>query len=230
MRRSTAGGFLLVAAAALAAFALKGAADERRLAFTLGVAPGLVAVELEPGKQACQSPVVVAESFAGVRMLIGTFHRAGQPLDVMVRGGSRRLAAGRLHAGYPDGARPVVSLDRPVPEGRSVRVCVRNLGSRRVALFGNSAAGKTRSTASLDGEPVPFDLTLDFFRAESRSGLAVVPDMFRRAAVFSAGWVGPWTFWLLAAATFLCVPLLLGASLVSAARECECSQEGEDSR
>ena len=229
MRRAALLSFCVATALALVAFAVRGVADERALAFTLSVAPTMVAAELPPDAEACQTPVAVSEPFSRVRFQVGTFGRAGEALAVTVKEHGTALASGRLRSGYPDVARPIVELDREVDEGRSVAVCLRNEGRRRVALYGGTAAAKTRSAATLDGSPLEVDLTVEFLRQRPRSALAALPDMFRRASVFSAGWVGPWTFWLLAAAVFAGVPVLLGWSLLRAA-EAEAQETAEGSR
>jgi hypothetical protein len=63
--------------------------------------------------------------------------------------------------------------------------------------------------------PIDTDLTLVFLRERRRSALALVPVMFEHASRFHPGWVGPWTFWLLAALVVGAVPLLLGIAIVA---------------
>jgi hypothetical protein len=43
--------------------------------------------------------------------------------------------------------------------------------------------------------------------------LATLPHAFERASVFRPGWVGPWLYWLLAAAVLLGIPVLLARAL-----------------
>jgi hypothetical protein len=99
-------------------------------------------------------------------------------------------------------------------------------------MFGDSSVGEalfqragvkgqhptvTLSAATLDGRRLPNrDIAMVFPRAEPKSVLALVPEMFRRAALFRPGWVGAWTFWLLAALILLGAPLLLARALASA--------------
>lgn len=219
MRRAGLGAFLAVVAVALVGAAVVGATDERRLAFTLSVAPKGVVVELTPGQEACQTPVVVAEHFTYVRFQVGTFMKAGVPVTVTVREAASTVATGRLGGGYEDVSKPAVRLDDTVRAGRRVSVCVRNSGSRRLALYGGTEGAKTRSSVTKDGKAVAVDLTLDFLRERPRSTLSTLPDVFRRAAVFAAGWVAPWTLWLAGVAALLVVPALLAAALSRAGSE-----------
>jgi hypothetical protein len=217
LRKRAVAAFLAVAVSGLVALALVAATDERALAFTLGVAPLQVSAELQPGQTACQAPVLGSSAFSRVRFQVGTYRRRGVPLEVDVRSFTthRILGQGRLGAGYPDVSQPSVSVGR-VPGERSVAVCIKNAGERKIALYGGAAAAAS-GEARVDGEEIGTDLTLIFERAESRSMLATVPDIFRRASVFRPGWVGEWTFWVLA--VFLCagVPALLAAAVARAA-------------
>jgi len=215
MRKSALIAFALVACAGLAALAAVAATDERRLAFTLGVLPG-VPVELRPDSEACQRPVWVSEPFDRVQLQIGTYGRAGQPLAVSVRTlGGRELAQGRLGGGYPDVSRPDIVVGE-VDRGR-VAVCVENTGHRKVALYGGPSLAAV-GALWIDGSRTETDATMVFLRDEPRSLLALLPDIFDHAAVFKPAWVGAWTFWLLAALLFAAVPVLLGAGLRAALR------------
>jgi hypothetical protein len=211
--------FLAVALAGVVALAVVAARDQRDLAFTLGVAPGLVAAELGPREAACQVPVPVATEFDGVTAQFGTYHRPGPPVAVSVETfeGGRSLASGRLPGGYPDFSRQRVPLDATVAAGERVAVCVHNLGRRKLALYGGPELARRGSTVEIDGRDQGTDLTL-FFTTDSRSAAALLPEVFDRASLFRPAWVGPWTFWLLGALLLLAVPALLTLALVATAR------------
>jgi hypothetical protein len=201
-----------VAAGALAVI-VDAARDERQLALTTGVNISQPVARLPPGGTACQLPLRAVEDFASVRFAVGTAGLPGAPLEVLVepvRGG-RPIARGRLGRGYPDRAQPSVEVGR-VSAGRRVRVCVRNRGRRRtVAIFGGP--GARRSFLRVDGRPQSADLWLELHSPEPRSALSLVPEMFRRAALFHPRWVEPWLFWLLGAGVVIGVPALLAAAL-----------------
>jgi hypothetical protein len=54
---------------------------------------------------------------------------------------------------------------------------------------------------------------------EKRSLIALLPDMAERASVFRAGWVGPWTYLVLALLVLVAVPALLARGLARAGAE-----------
>jgi hypothetical protein len=143
--------------------------------------------------------------------------RRGEPLQVVVRSlrSGSVLGQGRLGGGYPDVSQPSVPVGRVAPE-QPVEVCIRNGGQRKAALYGGVTAAAPGSGARVAGAETGADLTLVFERAERRSMLATVPDIFRRASAFRPGWVGSWTFWLLAGLLGAGVPALLALALARA--------------
>jgi hypothetical protein len=188
-----------------------GLTDRRDEAFSLGVRPAGVAAELRQGDRACEERVDASEDFSSVELQVGTYRRAGSPLELTVLEGTaagRRLGAGTLPGGYPDVSRQRVEVGQ-IAAGRQVAVCVENRGPRKVALYGNAGIAAPFATLRVSGRPVDADLTLVFHRAEQRSLIAALPDALRHAALFKAGWVGAWTFWLLALAVVGLAPLVL---------------------
>jgi hypothetical protein len=209
--------FLVVVVVGVGLTLAVAARDDRDVAFTLGVSPGLVAAEIAPGAESCQTPIDVAQPFGGVRFQVGTYRRPGPPLDIAVRrpGSARPIASGLLPGGYPDVSQPTVALDREVPTGARVAVCFRNRGDRRLALYGGPELAALGSNAELDGSDLRTDLTL-VFTGESSSVLAAVPDVFERASLFRPVWIGAWAYWLLAGLILLLVPAALVWSLRAA--------------
>lgn len=194
--------------------------------FSLGVPAGVVAAELQPGQQACQSPVAIPDADARFELVVvqlGTYKLPGPPVEVTLgpAGTGKTLARGTLLGGYPDvnvAATQAIDVG-PVNTRAPLRVCLRNAGEQRVAVYGNGAAASRTSSATLDGKPLETDLTLTFERVRSRSLASLVPAMFERASLFRAGFVGPWTIWLVALVALLVVPLLVAAALRAAQRD-----------
>jgi hypothetical protein len=85
-----------------------------------------------------------------------------------------------------------------------------------VAVFGNAGIASRPTTAAVAGKPVDADLNVAFER-DPRSLLSLAPAIAERAALFRAGWVGLWTYALLAALMLLAVPALLVRALRDAA-------------
>jgi hypothetical protein len=208
---------LCTALVGVVAFLLVAGREERRLAFTLGVVGDRVVVRIDPGRTACQTPVDASAPFDAVELVFGTYALSGPPLVVSVRDASSggELAAGPLEGGYPDNRAQTVPLEREASEGR-ISVCVRNAGDSPVALYGNAGQAAYASTMRLDGRDVGLDAQMVFLDDEPATLLSLTPEIFRRAATFRASWVGPWTFWALAAGVVLIVPLLLALALRAA--------------
>jgi hypothetical protein len=211
-----AGAIALIATVVVGLVALAGVAarDKRDLAFTIGVVPTIPAAKLNPGATVCQSAITVPDSFTRVRLRAGTTAGPGQPLDLNVRevGSNRTLAHGRLPGGYPDPTEQSARVGR-VAAGKRIAVCIRNVGRRNALVYGNAAGAAPPSQASLHGRTLDTDLTLVFLGDSRRSMLTQLPDLFQRASVFRPGWVGPWTFWVLAVLVVAGVPLLLARAL-----------------
>lgn len=205
--------FLVIVAAGVAALVVVAASEQRTLAFTLGVPSFGAVAELRPGQQACQLPVPVGAAFDAVELHLGTYERAGSPLTVTVaeEPGGTLLGSGQLAAGYADNARVAVPVG-DVDDDQDVKVCIRNDGRRRVALYGGPDVTARTSSATVNGRANGSDLDL-VFRAESRSTLSLVPDMLARAALFRGGWIGTWLLWLLFAGVLIAVPALLARAL-----------------
>ena len=205
-------GVVAVGMVGLVALALS---DERRTAFTLGVAPGGVAAVLTPGDEVCQSPVRVADAFNIVKFPVGTYMRPGAPLDVTVRS-AEGVARGRLPGGYGDGLEQRVDVGT-IDAGQKVTVCIKNDASRRMAIYGNPGAAARLTSAQIDGREQDVDLTLVFER-EPSSGLASLPSVFRHASRFKPDWVAPWLFWALSLFVVLGAPVALAGAVASASR------------
>jgi hypothetical protein len=219
MRSRAALAGIAVLAAAVVALALAAATDERGLAFTLGVEPLRPGVTLDPGHEVCQREIAVAERFDSVRLLLGTYSAPGPRLALRITGPrGRLLAAGALPDGYADNRYAAVRLDRAVPADLLASVCVRNAGTRRVALYVGRPVDD-RSFATQDRAYVPVDVLMEFSRSQPRSALRSVPAIFRRAALFHPRPFGAWTFWVLLVLLLTAVPALLAAAMRGAERD-----------
>jgi hypothetical protein len=207
---------LAVSALGLLAVVVTAARDRRDLAFTIGVAPTAAAATLAPGETVCQTPISVSESFSRVRLTTGGPGGAGEPLAVSVRAsdGGRLLGRSELPGRFPDRADLTATVG-PVAAGQKVAVCARNAGDRPAIVYGNATAAHPPSEAMRGERPLGTDLAVVFLKADDRSMLSELPDVLGRASLFRPGWVGTWTFWALAAAALLGVPLLLAGALAA---------------
>jgi hypothetical protein len=207
---------LLVGAAVLLGLGLT---QRSSLAYTPGVTPFAPVAELRPKQRACVAPITPPEdvTFDRVRVFAGTDGRPGPPLEVTVAPEANEpdLARGRSAGGYrsagPAPAPATVEVGRVRPDGAIV-VCVRNAGSRKLALFG---AGGIASgpTTTVEGVPSPGDISVRLEDSRSRSLVALLPAMAERASRFKPGWAAPGVLGLLGALVLLGVPALLALAL-----------------
>jgi hypothetical protein len=214
-------GFVVAAGVILAAaLALT---RESRLVYTLGAGPGAPVAVLRGGQQACQKPVdPPPERFDRVVVSLGTFGRPGPPVDVLLRpyAPGAKTIRGRLRGGYPDVG---VTREHAIAVTATLRgpaeICLRNRGTRRVAVFGAPGLAHRTSSATVAGKPIGGDLAIRLESARPRSLLSRLPDVFRHAALFKPSWVGPWTFWVLTALVLVGVPVVMGWAVARAARD-----------
>jgi hypothetical protein len=192
------------------------AADQRHLAFSLAVRASEPGVEIQPAHEACQRDIDVEEPFDSVTILPAAFFHPVPRLELRVldRATHRTVATGLLGDGHPENRATTIRLRPEIPRGRRMDVCFRNAGAWKVALFSGPGHDNETSFGTLDGRFFQSDIVIDFVRSKPRTTLSMVPDVFRRAALFHPSWVGAWTFWLLAAVLVLGVP----AALVRAVR------------
>ncbi|MGH2837228.1 MAG: hypothetical protein ACRDJY_02630 [Thermoleophilaceae bacterium] len=201
---------LAVCAAALVGVIAVAAADERKLAFTLGVRSTGSIIVIPPDGVACQERIGVPAEFATVSFELGTYFKPGPAIDVEVRrtGSGEVLAQGALAAGYPDNQRHLVDIGA-VGDEQFVDVCLHNQGSRKVAVYAGKEDASYTSRPSVNGEERRHDMDLIFFRDDSTTMLALLPESFDRAALWYPAALRGWFVWLLAGLVLLAVPALL---------------------
>ena len=192
---------------------------QERRAFTLGVPLSGAAATLAPRDEICQAPVGLPDresNFDRVAFVLATTDaRPGPQVDVTLKAlDGAPIARGRVPGGYgPDSQiEQVVDVGR-VTTRTPMQVCLRNAGALPVAVFGSGDLASRTSTAALNGTPLGIDVALSFEHAEPRSALSLLPALLDRMALWRAGWLGGWTYWLLAAGVLLVVPLLLIVAL-----------------
>jgi hypothetical protein len=208
--------FAVVLALGVAFLVWRAASTDSTVAFRVGPGPTPVATIVPPRAEVCQTPIEVLADTRAVELWVRTSH-PGAPLAVMVRDlRGRPLGRDRVTVG-PGHPAPVQASFARIREGTSIALCVRNLGAAPVAASGGQQ--EPDAGTLMAGQRRGSDLTLVFLRERPRSDLGLVPTMFRRAALFRFGWVGAWTFWVLAALVLLVVPALCAFALARAARD-----------
>ena len=82
-----------------------------------------------------------------------------------------------------------------------------------MAVYAGKEDASYTSYPSVDGEERRHDMDLIFFRDDSTTMLALLPESFDRAALWYPAGLGGWFVWVLAGAVLLVVPALLYRAL-----------------
>jgi GT2 family glycosyltransferase len=210
MRKLALAGFVLAALVALVVLTVAAAGDEGDVAFTNDMSPLGEVVSIPPGAGTCDPVRDQPATFDGVR-LTTIAQVPDQPFRVTVRARRTRRVIASAAATAPAGYGLVQVQTGRVTTAIPNELCVTNTGRRRMGLVGGPGVAATeRGGVNRVGVP-----TL-VFTTEPRSLLDRLPDALERAALFKPGWMGTWTFWLLAASVLLGVPALLAAALARA--------------
>lgn len=165
-------------------------------------APEAVAT-LEPGAApVCIAGLNVPAAAGGVELRVHSAG-AGARLVATLEVAGRKVGTGVEDADRPGKAQVLLDGDagRDGPgrdnTGRdnTGRVCLRALDAG-VQIGGWPDAAARPELLTQAGRPLPGDAHLAFLRQQKRPALAMVGDVFARAALFKPAWVGAWTFYL----------------------------------
>jgi hypothetical protein len=228
-RRAGAISLAVVTAIGLVGLGASAARSQRWTSFTLRIRARDIVTTVLPRRQICQTPVSVLASAGGIEAWAWPTAQPAPRLIVLVldRRGHKVLATGQLPSGYaevppPRGYPSPVSLrarlSRTLSSNQRVTICLLNAGKTPVSLLG-STPNRVSGTLSSEGKSTGSALALLFLRPHSQSLFSMLPAIFRRASLFRPGWVGAWTFWLLAAA--MLGAFGLGAVAVAKATEAD---------
>ncbi len=183
-----------------------------------------VAIDVPAGKRLCVGGLLLPAGTGAVQLEFmgpGAQPRLDGALTVAGRTERATVPAG------PAGQRRVAFAVAPRPDGAApaeARFCVVPRGAA-AALGGMLDVQGDQVAPTVDGAPVAARVAVWFLppAGEQTSLLSELPEIARRAALFRAGWVGPWTYW---AILFLLTPALGYAALRLLAR----AVAGETSR
>jgi hypothetical protein len=173
-------------------------------------------IELTAGQRACFGDAVMDTHSEEARFRIGTRRRAGEPLLLAIDGPGYRVRR-RVAGGFPDNALLEVAVPAP-PEAIAVRVCLRNLGRRRAAIYAASDRTEAPYVTRVDGAAVDSDPQFAFFEQRPVSIAERLPTIVQRLGAFRPGFLGGWLFWPLLALTVAGVPLLVAGALAASLR------------
>lgn len=176
--------------------------------------PPLVSTSLDligRGSRLCMRDAAVSAQTEQMRFRVGTYFRPGPPLGVTVRAPGYTARA-RVAGGYKDNSTIAVRLPRPA-SSRLVVVCVRNRGSRKVALYAAADTAVSRVQVTIDGDPVIPTPQLSFNEARPVSIASRAGVTAGRIAVFRGFLDHSWIVWVLAILALVAAPLLIAIGL-----------------
>jgi len=189
----------------------------------------LVAVALVPltgGAQACLDTAVMDEHSERVLFRVGTYGKRAMPLRVTIRGRGYRDGGRVAAADYGDNDLISVPVGAPRTP-RFVTVCIRNEGSRRIALYGAADRTRSRSNTLVDGTRVGSNVVIQFAEGRPRSLLGHVPTILQRLTIFRP--VGEALLWPLAILFGLGIPAAVMTAYVRSVDSAE-EEDAESAR
>jgi len=173
-------------------------------------------VKVKGGERACldRIPFGPDASYVQVTPTAGRFPAGAIAVEARAPG---YVARTRIPAGAPGDA-PVNAKIAPAPHdvGDGV-LCLTNEGRHTVAFYGvNPGRGESPSTTTVDGRPVPQDLSLTLLSPGNSIG-GRLGDISSHLAAFRP--LAGWEVFLLGLLAVLGVPIAVGVALARAAAE-----------
>jgi hypothetical protein len=158
---------------------------------TNSVAPRDTLPALEPGHRLCVRGLELPARSNAIRLLL--LSAPHQPATVMMRlgaGGRDQVSRAVIPSSEFGGTFRIAPPARDVP----ARACLTS--NRRIVESGSVSANQG-GQALLDGKPIG-QLNVAYLRLPSRTLISTLPDGARRASLFRAGFVGAWTYLVIA--------------------------------
>jgi hypothetical protein len=152
--------------------------------------------ELAPAQRVCFEPAVMDRRSARARFRVTTFARPGVPLALTITGPGYAFATS-VAGTYADNGLLSVPVRAPAHDV-AARICLRNAGSRRVALYGADDITRAPLTVTRDRRRIGPAVQFAFFEGRPVSLGRRMPTALARMDAFRPGFVGPWLFWPLA--------------------------------
>jgi hypothetical protein len=166
-----------------------------RFAGTNSVAPRYSLPGLAPGQRLCMTGLTVPADANAIRLDLAG--QPGQPtpvaLELTAAGGQTRRLQGTVPASGFGGEFHFPAFGHDVA-AKACLTTTRALVAESGMIGTSSGAGR----ATIDGKYIGM-LTVAYLRLPSRRLIAVIPAGAHRASLFRAGFVGAWTYWVLAA-------------------------------
>jgi hypothetical protein len=162
---------------------------------TNSTAPRYSLPALTPGHKLCLKGLTLPANANAIGLLLAAKPGAPSPVTLTLQAAGRtQVARGEAPAVGFGGRFRFAAPGREVPASACLTTA-RSLVAESGTFSTNSGTG----AAFLDGKPVGGMLTVSYLHLPSRRLLSALPAAAHRASLFRAGFVGAWTYWLLAA-------------------------------
>ncbi len=203
---------MIVGLAGIVALLVAAGGDERRVSFSIDQQLANSVTTVGARQPACQGPIHSQAAFSGIEFWtqpvsatqVGVTIRNFRTHLVLSRANREvipSLQTGTLNISQSSHFR--VPLDRLVPAGPAMLVCIGTSGAATLTLIGSSTSPYTGHLLGSPGAAAAFV----FDRAHPRSLLLSLPTALRRAGIFKFSWFGTWAAWLLLVAVLTTLPL-----------------------
>lgn len=201
----------VVAVLGLAGLLAYASVPRRWTAFSGQVPAAVLVGNLVPRQMECQGPIDPPTAFSEIEFWVlpvptrgpGIYLIAINPRSNAILA-TARVAGGysapNPPTGYPNPMALQASFSTNIPAGQETQICMLAVGSSSVLLMGSTPSGISGVLKPGAGDGHDGALAMRFFTTRSQPLLSVLPTAFSRAALFRPGWVGAWTFWVLAVA------------------------------
>ena len=220
MRRAALATLLLGLALVAAVLVVPYLAQERRVPASIPQPPplfGAELVEVQPGASACLKGVTLGERAGVAELKVATFGRTAVPFTLTLSAPGYEAVA-RQPPTYADNAAVALRVAAP-PRTLRGAACVRNQGTRRMALYASGDRTRRAAVATVDGRRERFAFQLALYERGGATLAARAPQIAERMATFRP--VPPWVAGLLAVLVLAGVPVALVLAVGGAARDDE---------
>jgi hypothetical protein len=168
--------------------------------------------EIAPGGTLCMRDIAIEQHSQVARIQVGTFGKPGPPLTLAVSGPAYRATA-RQEGGYADNEVHSLAITPP-RDAQLVRVCLRNDGDDRIALYAAADSARSRAKVSVAGKRLRATPALAFYESRKQSIADRVGVTVERMTTFR-GSLGhaTWPFWLVLVGFVIVIPAGAGLAI-----------------
>ncbi len=167
--------------------------------------------KLKPSQQLCLAQLELPQGSTAIRIFTESGPKNGALLQIDLIKDGRRLSRKKSMA-TSDGSSLTATINeiRRSTSWTKGSICIKNLSDGSLNLIGENSQLSSQ-TMTVQGKPGVGEIRVEFTSRGKKSLISLVPEIFHRASLFKAGWIGPWVFYLL---PLLWLTMFVGASFV----------------